>query len=108
MIGSCSNALISSSIASLQRVTDRTPENRISILNKWNSNRQTKICANDCISPPPYIRSPGTIPVVSPMPNVVGEKWKVFSVDNPSDRQSCLENGEEEGTSGVQGEGGHS
>ena len=32
MIGSCSNALISSSIASLQRVTDRTPENRISIL----------------------------------------------------------------------------
>ena len=32
MIRSCSNALISSSIASLQRVTDRTPENRISIL----------------------------------------------------------------------------
>ena len=29
MIGSCSNALISSSIASLQRVTGRTLENRI-------------------------------------------------------------------------------
>ena len=49
MIGSCSNALISSSIASLQRVTDRTPENRISILKKWNSNRQTNFCANDCM-----------------------------------------------------------
>ena len=59
MIGSCSNALISSSIASLQRVTGRTLENRISILKKWNSNRQTKFCANDCrptaLDPSPLI-----------------------------------------------------